>query len=177
MVRLGCHLKLSDTYFLYGNENTLWNVPNHSLLDYMQDYILLFQFPISPGPIRQTAAGNDFSILMLKDDILYLWNIGTYYYYNVVYISCVNLKTVQWLLCHFKIKLRILVICSIEYFPTKQQSQWNIHFFSHLFMVRICLGFSIFIHRGPRYTDMCYPVDKILCADYRCQTINSLIRT
>jgi hypothetical protein len=140
MVRLGCHLKLSDTYFLYGNENTLWNVPNHSLLYYMQDYILLFQLPISPGPIRQTPTGNDYSILMLKD-------------------------------------LRILVISSIEYFPTKQQSQWNIHFFSHLFMVRICLGFSIFIHRGPRYTDMCYPVDKILCADYRCQTINSLIRT
>ena len=140
MVRLGCHLKLSDTYFLYGNENTLWNVSNHSLLYYMQDYILLFQLPISPGPIRQTATGNDYSILMLKD-------------------------------------LRILVISSIEYFPTKQQSQWNIHFFSHLFMVRICLGFSIFIHRGPRYTDMCYPVDKILCADYRCQAINSLIRT
>ena len=140
MVRLGCHLKLSDTYYLYSNENTLWNVPNHSLLDYMQDYILLFQLPISPGPIRQTPTGNDYSILMLKD-------------------------------------LRILVISSIEYFPTKQQSQWNIHFFSHLFMVRICLGFSIFIHRGPRYTDMCYPVDKILCADYRCQTINSLIRT
>ena len=140
MVRLGCHLKLSDTYYLYSNENTLWNVPNHSLLDYMQDYILLFQLPISPGPIRQTATGNDYSILMLKD-------------------------------------LRILVISSIEYFPTKQQSQWNIHFFSHLFMVRICLGFSIFIHRGPRYTDMCYPVDKILCADYSCQAINSLIRT
>lgn len=120
MVRLGCHLKLSDTYFLYGNENTLYNVSNHILLDNMLDYVLLFQLPISSGPIRQTATGNDYLILMLRDDILYLWNIGTYCYYNVVYISCVNLQTVKWLLCHFKIKLRILVISSIEYFPTKQ---------------------------------------------------------